>query len=79
MLERHADRLLDPLARASAGMSRLARIAMIAITTSSSISVKARVRCRTPKHECEHAFVLTCKMSLDDMDLILMFSFQYVA
>jgi hypothetical protein len=37
--------LADSLARLSAGNSRLARIAMMAITTSSSINVKAAPRC----------------------------------
>ena len=43
---RHWTALARDLVRATAGKSREAKMAMIAITTSSSISVKARRGCR---------------------------------
>ena len=41
MLEAHFERWLDSIAPPTAGMAKAARIAMIAMTTSSSTKVKA--------------------------------------
>jgi len=51
-LLRHLDRRACSLARPRAGRSMLARIAMMAITTSSSIRVKARRRGRSVRPAC---------------------------
>jgi hypothetical protein len=48
--DKHADRLLDPFARASAGNNKPAMIAMIATTTSNSTKVNPRRRIQSPKY-----------------------------